>query len=176
PRVEAQWSVQDRWLEGRAETHIEGVVRDGGDRELASRTLQLGASASPGSSWYCGAEAVWHMTSLTGVEDRRIAVHAGRSSGGASTERELPKWSTPPLTRRSSSGTNIRWDGRRREIRAAWSCGWCEPKITPAWPTSWCRWMERRCASRTRTARRASTGSPRGCTSSGWMSARSRRT
>ena len=78
PRREDRWNVQNRFAAGRAETHLTGVVRDGGDPALASRTVQLGASGSLGhSGWYGGSDAVWDWRALTHREERRLSLYGG---------------------------------------------------------------------------------------------------
>ena len=82
PRREERWNVQRRFIGGRAESHCTGVLRDGGDAALVTRTLQCGASGNLGhSAWYGGADAVWDwrtavpMRPGTGV--RRVSLQAG---------------------------------------------------------------------------------------------------
>ena len=147
PRGEAQWSVQNRWLDGRAESHFEGVVREGGDPELAARTLQLGASASPRSSWYCGAEAAWNERALTGVEERRLAVHAGRSGGGGRIFLARGEWArsgqhsaltlggeaslAPATGLRVALEPRVGWDAEQfGSARAATSITWTVPRCS----------------------------------------------
>ncbi|HET9327570.1 MAG TPA: hypothetical protein VFQ05_12420 [Candidatus Eisenbacteria bacterium] len=83
PRREDRWNIQSRLVDGRAEMHFTGVLRDGGDPALASRTVQLGGSGSIGkSSWYGGSDAVWDWRAVTGREERRLSLYGGGMLGG----------------------------------------------------------------------------------------------
>jgi len=83
PRREDRWNLQSRLIDGRAETHFTGILRDGGDPALASRTVQLGASGSVGhSSWYGGSDAVWDWRQITGRQERRLSLYGGGMLGG----------------------------------------------------------------------------------------------
>jgi len=82
-RREDRWNLQSRLVDGRAEAHLTGVVRDGGDPALATRTIQLGASGGFGkTSWYGGSDAVWDWRELTAHEERRLSVYGGGMLGG----------------------------------------------------------------------------------------------
>ena len=84
PRAEDRWSLQTRTTGGRFETHSTGVIRDGGDPALETRTFALGFSGAFGrSAWYGGADAVWDRRLV--FEERRYSVQAGRALVGGAT-------------------------------------------------------------------------------------------
>ena len=78
PRREDRWSLQDRFARGRAEAHLNGIVREGGDSTLAARSVQVGGSGGLGRSpWYGGLDAVWGRRGVTGLDEQRQAVYVG---------------------------------------------------------------------------------------------------
>ena len=78
PRSEDRWNLQHRFAGGRAETHLTGVVREGGEAALATRTLQLGGSGGFGNSgWYLGADAIWDHRAFSATEERRLSLYGG---------------------------------------------------------------------------------------------------
>jgi hypothetical protein len=85
PTGEDRWNAQARFLRGRAETHFTGVVRDGGDPGLETRTVNLGASGAFGASaWYAGTDLTWDRRALLAATERRASLYAGRAGvGGA---------------------------------------------------------------------------------------------
>ena len=81
PSREDRWNLQTRLFRGRAEAHIAGALRAGGDLLLASRTIQLGGSGNLGASpWYGGLEATWDHRDATGLRELRLVMHAGMVS------------------------------------------------------------------------------------------------
>lgn len=96
-RSEDRWNMQTRFAGGRAEAHFVGARRAGGETALDSRTVQIGTSGALGRSpWYGGADFTWDWRALTGVAERRAALHAGVSGGAVSglarLERHADDW------------------------------------------------------------------------------------
>jgi len=84
-RREDRWNMQTRFAGGRAEAHFLGARRTGGETSLDSRTVQIGTSGALGRSpWYGGADFTWDWRALTGVAERRAALHAGVTGGALS--------------------------------------------------------------------------------------------
>jgi hypothetical protein len=78
PRSEDRWNLQTRLFDGRAEAHVAGAWRAGGEVALVSRTVQLGGSGSWGASpWYGGLEAAWYWREAGASRDQRLTLHAG---------------------------------------------------------------------------------------------------
>ncbi len=78
PRREDRWNLLARFASGRAESHFTGVVREGGDLALVTRTVQWGTSGSFGrSAWYGGVDAVWDRRGPAAAAERRVSLHAG---------------------------------------------------------------------------------------------------
>jgi len=149
---EDRWNLQARPFRGRAETHLIGVIRDGGEPTLASRTIQVGASGNLGASpWYSGAEYVWDWRALTGIEERRFLLHAGRAAGsGRAVSARLERTTSDagrdalllggeaslPVGRgaRLALEPRVSWDGgllRRADAaaRVTWPLSWCAARV-----------------------------------------------
>ena len=152
PQREDRWNVQTRWLRGRVESHLTGAMREGGEADLASRTVQLGASGSPtGSAWYYGANATWDWRALTGIEDRRLAFHAGGTVAGGHALVARTEWVSSAdrdaLSLEAEGSLALRRGGRLAleprlgwdphhlqqtsfETRLTWPFAWCSARVT----------------------------------------------
>jgi len=150
---EDRWNLQMRPFRGRAETHLTGVVRGGGEATLASQTIQIGASGNLGASpWYSGADYVWDWRALTGIEERRLTLHAGGVAGGGRAVSARLERTTNDAGRNAlllggeaslPAGRGVRvaleprvsWDGGvLRQADAAthvtWPLTWCAARVT----------------------------------------------
>jgi hypothetical protein len=147
PRSEDRWNVQGRFADGRAETHLTGVAREGGDPALVSRTVQIGASGSLGrTSWYGGSDAVWDWRALVGREERRVSLYGGGllTRGHALLTRlEYAARGPEPdaLTAMSEASLALPRGARLGlEPRFTWEGGWFHQGDLTArfsWPLAW---------------------------------------
>lgn len=144
PRREDRWNVQTRFDQGRAESHLVGVLRDGGDPTLEARTLQVGGSGTLGvAGWYGGGDATWDRRA--DLAESRFSLHCGGSFARGHALLTRIEYAARPggdLLAALAEASLPLPHGLRLELepRTGWSDGgFDQAQVTSrlTWPASW---------------------------------------